>query len=82
MLRRRKKHTSTATNEDIFWGAINSVFIFLVSFYTPLHVSALMGYLQVEHTQSLMEAIALQQIHFKLYNLFIYSFSILLCYTL
>jgi hypothetical protein len=33
------------------------VFIFLFSFFTPLHVSALMGYLQVEYTQSLMEAI-------------------------
>jgi hypothetical protein len=33
------------------------VFIFLLSFYTPLHVSALMGHLQVEYTHSLMEAI-------------------------
>jgi hypothetical protein len=33
------------------------VFIFLISFYTPLLVSALMGHLQEEHRQSLMEAI-------------------------
>jgi hypothetical protein len=33
------------------------VFIFLSSFYTPLHISALMGHLQVKYTQSLMEAI-------------------------
>jgi hypothetical protein len=32
-------------------------FIFLFSFCTPLPVSALMGHLQVEYTQSLMEAI-------------------------
>jgi hypothetical protein len=32
-------------------------FIFLISFYTPLHVSALMGHPHLEYTQSLMEAI-------------------------
>jgi hypothetical protein len=34
------------------------VFIFLFSFYTPLHISALMSHLQVQYTQSFMEAIA------------------------
>jgi hypothetical protein len=33
------------------------VFIFLFSFYTPLHVSAFEGHLQVEYTHSLMKVI-------------------------
>jgi hypothetical protein len=33
------------------------VFIFLFCFYTSLHASALMGHLQVQYKQSLMEAI-------------------------
>jgi hypothetical protein len=36
---------------------LSIVFIFLLSFYTPLHVPALMGHLQVEYAHSLMEAI-------------------------
>jgi hypothetical protein len=43
-------------------GAVNrknvfNCFYFVFSFYTPLHVLALMGHLQVEYTPSLMEAI-------------------------
>jgi hypothetical protein len=34
----------------------STVFIFLFSFYTPIHVLVLMGYLQVEYTQSLVQA--------------------------
>jgi hypothetical protein len=33
------------------------IFISLFSFYTQLHVSALMCHLQVQYTQSLIEAI-------------------------
>jgi hypothetical protein len=54
---------------DLFGGAVNRnnvliVFIFLLSFYTPLHISALMGHLQVEYTQSLMEAMTPKRIRF------------------
>jgi hypothetical protein len=59
------------------------VFVFLFSFYTPLHVSALMGHFQVEYTQSLMEAITPTTDPFLGYTIYTYiSFSFLLCYTL
>jgi hypothetical protein len=59
------------------------VFISLFSFYTPLHVSNLMGHLQVEYTQSLMEAFTPATDLFLGYTIYTYiSFSFLLCYTL
>jgi hypothetical protein len=57
------------------------VFIFSFSFYTPLHISALMGHLLVEYTQSLMEDITPKTDPFLGYTIYTYSF-ILLCYTL
>jgi hypothetical protein len=45
------------------------LFIFLFSFYTPLHVSVLMGHLQVKYTRSLMEAITPTTEPYKLYSL-------------
>jgi hypothetical protein len=54
------------------------VFIFLFSFYTPLHVSALMGHLQVAYTQSLMEAIAPTTDPFLGYTTYIYTVYYLL----
>jgi hypothetical protein len=49
------------------------VFIFLSSFYTPLHVSALMGHLQVEYTQSLVEAITPTMDLFLSYTIYTYT---------
>jgi hypothetical protein len=55
------------------------VFIFL-SFYTPPHVSALIGHLQVEYTQSLTEAITPTTDPILGYTIYTYiTFSFLLC---
>jgi hypothetical protein len=49
------------------------VFISLFSFYTPLHVSALMGHLHAGYTLSLMDAITLTTDPFLGYALYIYT---------
>jgi hypothetical protein len=55
------------------------VFIFLFSFYTPLHVSTLKGHLQVKYThnqiwelQGAASYYAYNGFDFRLYNLYIY----------
>jgi hypothetical protein len=53
------------------------VLIFLFSFYTPLHVSALADHLQVEYTQSLMEAITLVTDPLTCYDARIYCICLL-----
>jgi hypothetical protein len=59
------------------------VFIFLFPFYTPLHVPALKGHLQVKYTQSLMEAITPTTDPFLCYTIYTnISFNFLLCYTM
>jgi hypothetical protein len=58
-------------------ATLSIVFIFLFSCYTPLQVSALKGHLQVEYTQSLMEAITPTADPFRLYDLYIYFIYII-----
>jgi hypothetical protein len=73
---------------DLFVIAVNRsnvliVFIFSFSFYTPLHISSLMGHLQVEYTQSIMEASIPITDPFLGYTIYTYiSFSFILRYTL
>jgi hypothetical protein len=83
------KPTRRHTPEDGLFGVpsiatmFSIVFILLFSFYTPLHVSALMGHLHVEHTQSLMEAITHTADLFLGYTIYTHiSLGFLICYTL
>jgi hypothetical protein len=59
-----------------------SIVYFLTLFYPSLHVSALMGHLQMEYTQSFMEAIMPTTDPFLSYTLYTYILVLASCYVI